>query len=321
MISNNKAISNKIKHGSSLEDIHSENSKKSLIYLSDKMDKKKEAIIERIIKTHEGIIEKADYSTLSYGEIRLLLEKRIALRGDLQLNIESAKTRSEQLDVELRTNRMILENAIKAKESMVNENEELKKLKLLISEFDKRYAKSIEIQASAEKEHDLKIIDYNNDPIFMHMIEVGYGTESYSSWWPISSFHKWLDKRIDMKQSLYNYEMLKKIKTAAAANVQKLLSDYESSHDRVESILESIETNSGLSDAIERADAVEKRMDDNKSDLIKRIDALRLFDEGKDISMNEVRLKIKDRLRRLSVPTLEKMNQPGNPDPNFLESV
>ena len=248
------------------------------------------------------------------GRLTQVLNQREADYQKLEQQMEEARARIKQAELEIATNGGMLNEKRDAAHKEMQGSPEIEALhqqQATLAEEIKRLSALLD---DTQDECRSKLKAFDADPSFLHLINRRFGTDQYKGMGLTQLMDGWLAKRVDFQQSFHDYSILQQLPGMAEKRLEEKVQARNEIVDRAERLEREILQRYGVDEAVNRLSKAEARLKDRRRVIADLQNALNDIINGRDGKMQELKAQVGENLQRLSIPTLERLTKATKSD-------
>lgn len=263
-----------------------------------------------------AIMARVHLQTLRSGNTRLhpitqevsnLMTQRQADFDALKAQLVSEQGAVEQAEVALRTASQTLESRKSQRDKEMSSHEGLKALREQVALLSVVVKEKEDLVESITQECRGKVVAYHDDPFFMHLQNIGFGTDNGTGKWLFRGLDSWLASRINYRQSAHNYKLLLDLPVKAREALQSAQDQYESLLDEIEKVVDQLEEASGMNQAEVRLEAASQRLKEREQALKSFQESVEAHEAGTDQPLKHILTVISKAMESMSLQTLDRL--------------
>lgn len=243
------------------------------------------------------------------GSIEQTLKLREMDYAKLQVQMDEARERLKQAELELATNGSMLNNKRAAAFKEMSDSEEIATLQTRQGDLAREIAHLTNLLDLTQDECREKLKAFDADPAFMHLFKRQFGTNSYKGMAFGKALDAWLAKKIDYSQSAHDYDILQKLPVMAEARLDQKVTERRDVVSAAKSLETEIMRRHGVIEADDRMQKAQARLSVRRDAIADIQNQINKHINGSDPRMLGIKDQMTESLKRLSIPTLERMTK------------
>lgn len=263
-----------------------------------------------------SIMSRVHLQTLRNGNSRLrpitqevanLMSERQAGFDTLKAQLVSEQEAVEQAQVALRTASQTLESRKSQRDKEMSSHEGLKSLREQNIPLAAVVKEKEELVESITKECSSKVQAYHDDPFFMHLHGIGFGTEHSTGKWMFRGLDAWLASRTNYRQSAHNYKLLLDLPSKAREALESAKDQHQTLLIEIEKVVDQLEEASGMNQAEVRLESASQRLKEREKILKSVQEAVEAHETGTDEPLKKILATISKAMESMSLQTLDRL--------------
>jgi len=240
-------------------------------------------------------------------EVGSLISQRNAELAGLKSALAVDREGLEQEEVSLRTVRQTLTAREAQQEKDLQAHEGLAALRAQLADQESITQDKMSAATNIAEECRTKLKAYHEDPFFMHLHKIGYGTENSTGKWIFRKFDAWLASRISYRQAAQNFKFLNELPVKAEEAMNAAQSDQWDIAHQVEAITEQIAESSGVKQAMARMESATQRVDLREKSIRAHQNGIERIESNNDVHYKEILQVISQAMENMSLQTLQRL--------------
>lgn len=240
-------------------------------------------------------------------EVGSLISQRNAELAGLKSALAADREGLEQEEVSLRTVRQTLVAREAQQEKDLKAHEGLAALRAQLADQASVIQDKMSVATNIAEECRTKLKAYREDPIFMHLHNIGYDTENSTGKWIFRKLDAWLASRINYRQAAQNFKFLNELPVKAEEAMMAAQSDQWDIAHQVEAISEQIAESSGVKQAMNRLESATQRVDVREKAIRAHQNGIERIESNNDVHYKEILKVISQAMENMSLQTLQRL--------------
>lgn len=270
---------------------------------------KKIVLMQAIADTQIDSIISGETARDVTGRIRDVLAQREQEHDSIVAQMDEARERIKQSELEVATNTRMLAEKRTAACAEIAKDESITLLREKLELLGSDVARLSETLDATADECRAKLKPFDQSEAFKHLLGRKFGTADYSGMGPFRLMDKWLAKRIDFDQSRHDYDILQKLPSLAEKRLDEQVKLHRETADDLRAKEYQIQSKFGISDAEGRLRKSEDRLSERRQAISTLQNALNKHLNNTDPLMMSIKESMSSTLAKLSIPTLERMTK------------
>ena len=248
------------------------------------------------------------------GRLSQVLSQREDDYQKLEQQMEEARARIKQAEIEVSTNGAMLNDKRTAALAEMQGNSEIAELGVQQASLAEEIKRLSALLDDTKDECRSKLKAFDADPAFQHLLSRRFGTDQYKGMGLTQLIDGWLAKRVDFQQSHHDYSILQKLPEMAEKRLDEKVQARNQVVNRVEDLERAIYQRFGVDEAAGRLKKAEARLAERREAIGQLQNALNDIINGQDQKMLELKAQVAENVQRLSIPTLERLTKATKSD-------
>lgn len=266
--------------------------------------------------TQLAVMARVHLQTLRSGNTRLrpitqevanLMTKRQSDFDTLKAQLVSEQEGVEQAEVALRTASQTLDSRKAQRDKEMSSHEGLNALRKQNISLAAVVKEKEDLVESITKECNSKVQAYHDDPFFMHLHKIDFGTDQSTGKWLFRGLDSWLATRTNYRQSAHNYKLLLDLPAKAREALETAQDQHNTLLDEIEKVVDQLEEASGMNQAEVRLESASQRLKEREQIMKSLQEAVEAHEAGTDQPLKQILAVISKAMESMSLQTLDRL--------------